>query len=335
MNQVYLEQRGVTGDTEHNKFYSAVDDPVAQTVTFRWGSIGCAKPSVKVIHEADPAKRTAIFDAKVKEKVGRKSNPYVVIERTDGVSVDRVEARPSAVGRGWGLEVETHSQLDPADIANRMSARGLKVNVETGRYFHSDGRVWDVKRDGSCGYEFASPILRGDSGIFDAKLAVEKIREVCPTAVNSNCGIHVTIDVSDHSEDDLRRLVIAYLKAQEFFYKECNASRQDNRYCKRNPVAQLPMIIATRDVRRALDMAGGWRNHDDRYHGLNLTRVFTRKVVEFRMMESSVDIRKVGAWVRMCVGFVDGVKASQVTFKTPATFSAETFASLVSGTAKF
>lgn len=335
MNRIYAEQRGASDGTEHNKFFEFIDDPATQSVTFRWGSIGCAKPSVKVTVEPDAARRAAIFNAKLKEKVGRKKEPYAIIEQGTAAGVSRVEARPSAEGRGWGLEVETHSRLDPADVASRMAERGLKVNVDTGRYFHSDGRVWDVKRDGSCGYEFASPILRGDAGIFDAKLAVEKIREVCPTAVNSQCGIHVTIDVADHSDEDLRRLVIAYLKAQEFFYKACNASRQDNRYCKRNPVSQLPAIIATRDVRRALDMAGGWRNHEDRYHGLNLTRVFSRKVVEFRMMESSVDIRKVGHWIRTCVGFVDGVKATQVTFKTPTAFSVETFTSLVTGTAKF
>jgi len=331
VKRIYAEQRGATGATEHNKMFVFVDDDVNQEVVFEWGAIGCKKPSKKVVKEADPARRAEIFEAKLKEKTKRKDNPYVIITTEDGGRTTTVESRPASTGRGWGLEVETHSNLSPEEIAAKMTERGLVVNVETGRYFHSEGRTWDVKRDGSCGYEFASPILRGEAGIFDAKLAVEKIREVCPNAVNRNCGIHVTIDMSDFSEEDLIRLVVAYLKSQEHFYGQCNSTRQDNRYCKRNPTVNLAQILKCTSAAKAIDLAGGWRNHDDRYHGLNFTRVFSRKVVEFRMLESSVDIRKVGAWIHTCVGFVDGVKKLGVKFSSTKTFSAETFEKLVSG----
>lgn len=338
--KVYMEQRGATGATEHNKFYEIEDD--GKRVIFRWGSIteyetvkGLYENEKRVkvaIESDDAAARQAVFDKQLKSKSKRKDNPYQVISRSgDGGGQEVVESRPSSQGRKWGLEVETHSNLSIQEIAQKMRDRGLEVNVDTGRYFHSEGRVWDVKRDGSCGYEFASPILSGDAGLFDAKLAVEKIREVCETATNSSCGIHVTIDVSDHSNEDLKRLAIAYLKAQEFFYAQCNDSRQDNRYCKRNPTENMQRMIghASTDVNSILGWCGGWRDHDDRYHGLNWTRVFSRKVIEFRMMESSVKIRSVGQWIRLCVGFVDGVKAEGTTYKTTKTFTKESFHKLI------
>jgi hypothetical protein len=126
----------------------------------------------------------------------------------NGAVMQKVEERPSAEGRRFGMELETHTRVDIDEVIRLCEDRGLKINDQRSRYFKSDGAKWDIKRDGSCGYEFASPILSGAAGIFDAKIAVEKIREVCPTAVNSDCGIHVTIDVSDHSPADLKRLLI-------------------------------------------------------------------------------------------------------------------------------
>ena len=170
------------------------------------------------------------------------------------------------------------------------------------------------------------------SGIFDVKVAADKIREICPTAVNSNCGLHVTVDVSDHSAADIKRLIVGYLKAQEHFYTECNESRQSNRYCKRNPTASMASAIKSGDPMFVATCAGGWARHEDRYHGLNLTRLFSKKVVEFRMMESTVSARKLGQWIRQCVGFVDGLKKSGVAFKSTDAFSRETFDKIVEGT---
>lgn len=334
MKKVYLENRGTQDGAECNKFFTLEDTGLKLIIN--WGSIG-TKGQIKILsQDPDPVVRQAEWDKKFKEKTTRKVNPYVVISHdTDGIK-NKVEARPPDVDtdRYWGLEIETHTNLDVGDIIARLKDRGLEINDQRSCYFHSTGQTWDVKRDGSCGYEFASSKLRGEAGIFDAKLAVEKIRVVCDTAVNRQCGIHVTVDVADHDHDDLKRLIIGYLKAQEHFYGGCAAWRQDNRYCKRNPVANLMAIIREGSIERALDLAGGWRQHDDRYHGLNLTRVFDPKVVEFRMLESSVDIRKVGAWIRACVGFVDGLKKSHVAFKTVSMISASSFKEICEGTWK-
>ena len=324
---IYLENRGTQDGAECAKFFQLEDD--GHRVIATWGAIGQKRPPKVLVESEDPAVRQAAWDKKLKEKTKRKDNPYQVIRETGPDATRVVEERPSSVGRRWGLEVETHSRLSPREVAAKMQERGLTVNLRENDYFHSDGTAWDVKRDGSCGYEFASPILSGDAGIFDAKLAVEKIREVCPDAVNVKCGLHVTIDVSDHSPADLKRLAIAYLKAQEHFYAQCNESRQHNQYCQRNPLTRLQDMIDSKSIERVLDGAGGWRNHSDRYHGLNWTRVFSKKVIEFRMMESTVAVRKVGSWIRMCVGFVDGIKASGITFKSTDPLGQETFEKIV------
>jgi hypothetical protein len=308
MKRLYAEQRGVSGTIQHNKMIELIDD--GSRVIYRWGSIGCKKPSEKVICESSSvAEREAAWRNKYAEKCQRKSHPYSVVE----INGNAVKNRASTEGRRWGLEVETHSSLPIQDIVAKMRKRGLEVNVDTGRYFKSSGRIWDCKRDGSCGYEFASPILSGEAGLFDAKLAVDKIREVCPTAVNEKCGIHVTIDVSDHSPDQVRNLIIAYLYFQEGFYEKCASWRQNNRYCQRNPGMDLGHAIDYIKAQpspltaKYLDNVILWAGGNSRYHGLNLTRYKEKKIIEFRMLESSVNVRKVGDWIQTCVGFVDKI----------------------------
>lgn len=318
MEKVYLEHRGRTDTTEHSKFYELTDDD--HQVLFRWGRTGTdGKTTVALVSEVKE-ERTAAFQRQLKAKMAK---GYVIIKNGETA----VESRPSSEGRRWGLEVETHSNLDINSIVERMRERSLSVTVDTGRYFKSDGNHWDVKRDGSCGFEFASPILSGESGIFDAKIAVEKIREICPNATNSKCGIHVTIDVSDHNTKDLRRLCVGYLRAQEHFYRMCNESRQNNQYCKRNSSHRIEELLTATSTEQVLRCMDG----SNRYQGLNMTRFQSLNVIEFRMLESTVAIRQVGEWIRTCVGFVDGLKASGVTFKSTTVFSDETFQKIVAG----
>lgn len=44
---------------------------------------------------------------------------------------------------------------------------------------------------------------------------------------------------------------------------------------------------------------------NDKFYGFNLSKP---GVVEFRMMESSLSERKIGRWIRGCVGFVESIK---------------------------
>ena len=338
VREVYMEQRGRSKGVEHNKFFLLRDTGVQ--VTAQWGAVGETRP-IKILCESDdPDVRVAAFAKKYKAKAERGSNPYTVIrDQRNGVDHARPsgakENRPSSEGRNFGLEIETHTRVDLSTIIDAMVARDLNVNDRRRNYFHSDGTTWDVKRDGSCGYEFASPIMSGEAGVFDSKIAVEKIREISgPNAVNSSCGIHVTVDVRDHSDRDLIRFMIGYLRAQEHFYNKCDASRRTNTYCGENPKHLLPDMIRAGTARNAAALAVGKHTgvvHSDRYYGLNLTRLFDRRCIEFRMLEGTVSIRKIGDWIHTCVGFVDGLKKCGVTFKSTGTFRKDTFDAIVRG----
>ena len=57
MQRVYAEQRGASGDTEHNKFIELIDD--GTRVLYRWGAIGQDRPPQVLANTPDAAVRKA------------------------------------------------------------------------------------------------------------------------------------------------------------------------------------------------------------------------------------------------------------------------------------
>ncbi len=311
--EVYLENRGETNGKECSKFYH-VECSEKGTI-FRWGRTEQFESIRKKVDGGGVkiASPVACQATALKQIETKANKGYREIWRNIGGRVKAKEAEVEKSGRRFGLEIETHTRIDVDTILERLRKRGINVNDDRHAYFHSDGTKWDLKRDGSCGYEFASSILHGESGIFDCKVAVENVQQVCSgkSAVNDECGLHVTVDISDLKDIDLKRLVYHYLRAQEHFYAMCNKTRQSNRYCARNPLRYLNYLSvnnAALSVPDFMDRCGGWSDRNNRYLGLNLTRMFSKKVIEFRMKESTVAPREVGKWIRTCLNFVDNVK---------------------------
>lgn len=304
MTEVYLENRGRTDTTEHSKFYRATDD--GRRAIFNWGPVGGTGQSKVASEDPDQAVRAAVIAKQIKSKVKK---GYVIVSNGTETSTVMVNALPTGgISRGFGVELETTTRANPDQILAKLVERGVNILDRRSQYFHSDGRQWDLKKDGSCGFEYASPILRGEGGIYEAKLAADKIREVCPNAINANCGLHVTIGVEDFNDQQLVQLIANYLRFQDLFYDKVAASRKTNSYCSPN----RGTVTAAHTLQQALVNVSA----NNRYQGLNLTRLRDRKAIEFRMMEGSISARKIGEWVRTVVGFVEAVKNGVITTET-------------------
>lgn len=314
--KIYLENRGNTNGVESNKFYEL--ETKNNKLYCRWGSTTrydelknkysiCS--GIKIINSNINSKYNELLNKKQRRG-------YVVIQQNR----TQIENRPSATGRKFGVEIETNTNLSKQELSRLLKARNLKVRT-TNSYMKSHGDKWDIKNDSSCGYEIASPILSGAQGVFDLKLAVDKIKDALNDShmPNSDCGIHITVDVSDFNKSELKRLIIGYLKAQHHFYKMCNANRQNNTYCAKYDVSKLASCIRAStvgEIKRILSCS--------KYKGLNLTKL-DKKVVEFRMFQSELGARKITSWVRTCVGFVEGIKCSNTTFTTATKLSTNKF----------
>ena len=318
--KIYLENRGNTSGVENNKFYEL--ETKNNKLYCRWGATNryselknkyniCT--GIKIINSDINAKYTDLLNKKQRRG-------YVVIQQNR----TQLENRPSSTGRKFGVEIETNTNLSKVELSRLLKSRNLKLSVKNS-YSNSDGSKWDIKNDSSCGYEIASPVLSGAQGVFDLKLAADKIKDALNSShmPNSDCGIHITVDISDFSQSDLKRLIIGFLKAQHHFYKLCNSSRQSNSYCEKYDISKLNSCIRARNVgeiKRILRCS--------KYKGLNLTKL-DKKVVEFRMFQSELGARKITSWVRTCVGFIEGIKCSNTTFITNSKLTKSTFKNLI------
>ncbi len=317
-----LENRGNKNGVENNKFYEL--ETRNGKLYCRWGTMSryhdlrnqyTAQSGISILDESE-------YDSKLENKIKR---GYVII--TEGSSY--VEDRPvenSNVIRKFGVEIETNTNLSKSELKKKLKNRGLAVKV-THSYQSSNGTTWDIKNDSSCGYEIASPILSGKTGIFDLKLATDKIKE----ALNDDhlpdldCGIHITVDISDFSKIQIKRLIIGFLKSEHHFFKLCNESRQNNTYCEKYNITntKLKKCINASTVSRITTIL-----RVDKYCGLNLSKL-DENVVEFRMFQSELNPRKITKWVRTCVGFVEGIKLSNVEFTTTSKLNETQFNSII------
>jgi predicted DNA-binding WGR domain protein len=318
--KLYLENRGNTNGVENNKFYEL--ETKNNKLYCRWGStnrynklknkyILC--PGIKIFTSNVNQKYTELLNKKQRKG-------YVIIQQNR----TQIENRPSATGRKFGVEIETNTNLSKIELSRLLKARNLKVRT-TNSYIQSNGDKWDIKNDSSCGYEIASPILSGAQGVFDLKLAADKIKDALNDShmPDSDCGIHITVDISDFTSTDIKRLIIGFLKAQHHFYKMCNTNRQNNTYCKKYDISKLNNCIRARTVSEIKRILGC-----SKYKGLNLSKL-DKKVVEFRMFQSELGARKITNWVRTCVGFVEGIKCSNITFTTNSKFTTTSFNNLI------
>src|SRR5207245_2581840 len=117
----------------------------------------------------------------------------------------------------------------------------------------------------------------------------------CEGKVNKSCGLHVHHNVSDFNVDQLKRLFALTYKYQKMLYLLADPSRWSSTYCHPTKLSEFRDIwrLNGTDFRRRV--TNGREN--DRYHGVNFAAIDRHNTVEFRMMEGSINERKIEAWI--------------------------------------
>jgi hypothetical protein len=201
---------------------------------------------------------------------------------------------------------------------NRVSARGAG-------YFHSDGGTWDVKTDGSCGYlsshgwEVASPAM-----FIDENGECDELKQVCEALkglrprIDRSCGLHVSVDTPDYTWQDLRNLIVLWVRYEPFVFEMCPPSRRANLYCPawRRSVWTGSDSYEWRNVQRLIEARteAVFRQHavDTPRGSLNVAHWFRNRRIEFRLGAGTVQYEKVIRFAQFLVSFVTRVKQGQM-----------------------
>jgi hypothetical protein len=229
------------------------------------------------------------------------------------------------MGRGIGIELEMNSTRANGQSYSLRDMHRVVVGalpstervVQEG-YSHNTGNVWECKTDGSCGYEFTTPILTLDEEGDNANLrsVCNALKEFRPR-IDRNCGFHLHVSCRgvvgqrDWTWQDLQRFLALWSRYEPYLYEMLPPSRKNNQYCA--PIHKTtwtgPTSATFGDVRTALGTNSQSRfqqalQHRSRYHAVNVAHFWLRGSIEFRLHSGTVDYVKIRNWTKLILAMV-------------------------------
>jgi hypothetical protein len=178
-----------------------------------------------------------------------------------------------------------------------------KVIVHKWGHDHNNDS-WVVKPDGSCGMEVCSPVCKGWHGLKRVCKVIEAFSNEPKISADHRCSLHVHIDVSDLSIEQLCSVIAWWVKCEPVFLDSVPPSRKKNRYCQFIGLWDLFEENSTLSMDQLIKKFG-----NSKYGSLNTyhLKMGKRQTIEFRIMEGDCCKNPYMAknWLRLLVHFVE------------------------------
>jgi hypothetical protein len=222
---------------------------------------------------------------------------------------------PATFNHKFGVELECYGVSQYA-VAQALRAAGISIEVEN--YNHSTRRHWKIVTDGSIngdlGFEVVSPVLKGETGLAEAKKVCDVLLS-CGAKVNKSCGFHVHFDATNLSIADWRNLYKNYITLESEIDSIMPLSRRgnNNQYCRsltskcRTKELTFAAIEQAQTVQQLSSLVAGTR-----YVKVNAESFMRHGTVEFRQHSGTVEFEKVCNWIKICGSLIDKSKATLV-----------------------
>jgi hypothetical protein len=163
-------------------------------------------------------------------------------------------------------------------------------------YGHSDGQTWDIKPDGSCEFELATPRLtRAD---WPKVVAVITALVKAGAVVDRSCGYHVHHEARDYQLKHIRSLIRMWGAFDNAVHEALPPSRRRNEYARRWDRDDVSFFADAESVRDRIVAEG-------RYSSLNLTIWWTSGRMEFRSHSATLSPDKILDWLLFTQRFVE------------------------------
>ena len=135
--------------------------------------------------------------------------------------------------------------------------------------------------------------------------------------INRSCGLHVHLDATDTTWQDLKAISLVMMKVEQHIFDMLPPSRQNSNWCKRISM-NINELIACSTESEFVEL--WYRNesinrtkyNDTRYHGLNLHARFYLGTIEFRYHSGTLNSNKILNWIKICNAVMEtGIKLSR------------------------
>tara|TARA_R110000772_G_scaffold169887_1_gene281782 strand:+ start:5362 stop:6153 length:792 start_codon:yes stop_codon:yes gene_type:complete len=208
----------------------------------------------------------------------------------------------------FGIEIEfTNTSNTLRDIAAKVNSEVIASGYNDSGctyagYTHAVHSGWKIVTDASLprgGGELVSPILEGDNGMMQLKVASEALIAIGCT-VNLQCGVHVHHDATNLNVNDIKNVLKLYIKFEKAIDLIMPLSRRNgrSRWCATNNIKNdvsetFKGIDAESSIRGLAQSFFGSR----RYYNVNLMAYLAHGTIEFRQHGGTLEFEKIEAWV--------------------------------------
>jgi hypothetical protein len=201
----------------------------------------------------------------------------------------------------FGCEIECY--VPTGTIVAGSYHRGVQIPaLPAGWNAQTDGSLY-TRRRGYIAVEIVSPVLKGLDGLNQVKAAVSYLNGL-GAKVNDHCGFHVHVGVGN-DRDLLQKVIHLAANYEQAIYATTGTrNRETGSYCR-------PISRDFQSLR--FDQPGlGSSLAFDRYHVVNVENIVSNKkpTVEFRAFAGTLNLSKIVAYLRLCIGIVE--KASKM-----------------------
>jgi len=228
------------------------------------------------------------------------------------------------MSRRFGVEIEFLSTITKERVLTSLRAAGIQVEFEG--YSHRTTPHWKIVSDGSCGLELVSPVLEGEAGLEEVRVAADALN-AAGAQVDKRCGFHVHFDARSMSLRSIKNLFKLWLKFEDVLDAFQPQSRRGNanRYCQSNlshePIGagdhrnQCTRIFNEIDACRSIEEM---RNlYPCRYRKLNIQSYFRHQTLEVRHHSGTTESAKIIHWVCLMARMFDTAEAASTVRNRP------------------
>lgn len=216
----------------------------------------------------------------------------------------------------FGVEIEFFG-VNYNDAITALVDAGIKMESFHG-YTHDDSKdTWKITTDSSVtssgtgvayGLELVSPILKGDAGLDELRIAVDTLSRI-GAKIDKTCGLHVHHNAADLPMTALAKVVLMYYKYQKAFNSILPMSRRTakrNWYCRPIPSVEVANLIEKQTNENIVKPGEMFRiMHLNRYTVVNVKAYYRHKTIEFRQHNGSLNSDKIEAWVLLTYQLVN------------------------------
>ena len=201
---------------------------------------------------------------------------------------------------------------------------GVEIEVEVGKFKASIKKEMPasttIKTDGTIsGFELNTPPASGDKLVKIIKKSCSVLRKHGYQGTRK-CGLHIHIDCRDIENNPTKiiNLVRTYFAIEDIIFSMIPQSRWNSNWCKNiNPtyIFKGSEIKNNGDVEKmwygekcSIDTLQQIRNQqggNDRYHGLNISAIFSQHTLEVRYHSGTTSSEKILNWIALNLRLFD------------------------------